>query len=458
MPGWKPIPRRSFLRGMGTAVSLPLLDGMLTTPGRGHRAAYADGHSAGYREAPLRLAFMYVPNGAHMPDWTPTAEGIDFDLPMILEPLAESRDDVLIVSGLAHDKAKANGDGPGDHARSAATFLTGAQAVKTDGKDIRVGESVDQVAARHLGDATRLRSLEIGCEFGQLSGECDSGYSCAYSNSISWTSPTTPALKEVNPALVFDRLFGSEDPNGLHRSQASRDRDRASVLDFVAEDARSLRSQLGKGDQHKLDEYLESVREVERAIQQPSDGTGVDGHIRRPRGIPEDYAQHVRLMGELMVLAFQTDSTRICTFMVANAGSDKAYPEIDIHMGHHTISHHQDDAEKQAQISRINRYHTDLLGYILRRLKATPDGETTLLDNTMLVYGSGISDGNRHNHDDLPILLAGGGCGAIDGGRHIRVADDTPLTNLYLTMLQQAGVPVDQFGDSTGILDMLRAG
>ncbi|NOY29751.1 MAG: DUF1552 domain-containing protein, partial [Planctomycetes bacterium] len=437
--------RRTFLRGLGTTLSLPMLESLL--PARAFAAATAT--------PPLRMAFLFVPNGVHMPSWTPTTEGADFELPPALESLAPVREKLLVLSGLAQTKARANGDGAGDHARSTATFLTGAQAFKTDGKDTRVGISVDQVAAQQLGHHTRFASLELGCEAGKLSGGCDSGYSCAYSSNISWRSPTTPAAKEVNPRLVFERLFGGGSKADQSQSRAKRDAERKSILDLVADDAGRLRRQLGGSDRLKLDEYLDGVREIELRIDRPQGELISEGEVIPPRGIPADYGEHVQLMGDLMTLAFQADQTRICSFMFADAGSNQTYPMLDIQEGHHSLSHHQNDEEKVSKIAKISRYHVDLLAAILKRLDSTPDGEGTLLDHTMLVYGSGIGDGNRHTHHDLPILLAGGGCGTLNTGRHIVYPEETPLMNLYLTMLQQAGVTVDSLGDSTGVLEGL---
>jgi len=401
------------------------------------------------------MAFLFVPNGVHMPSWTPQAEGANYELPPALQSLEPVREKLLVLSGLAQTKSRANGDGPGDHARCAATFLTGEQAYKTDGKDTRVGTSVDQVAAQQFGQHTRFASLELGCEAGKLTGNCDSGYSCAYSSNISWRSPTTPATKEVNPQLVFERLFGSGNAADRAQSRAKRDAERKSILDMVADDAVRLRKQLSGTDRQKLDEYLESVREIERRVDHPQDTLFVEGGVVPPRGIPTDYGKHVELMGDLMTLAFQTDQTRICSFMFANAGSSKTYPVLGIKEGHHFLSHHQNDEEKVAKIAKISRYHVELLAGILKRLDSTPDGEGTLLDNTMLVYGSGIGDGNRHTHHDLPILLAGRGGGTLNTGRHIAYPKETPLMNLYLSMLHHAGAKVDSLGDSTGLLDRL---
>jgi hypothetical protein len=451
------IPRRTFLRGLGVSVALPLLDGMATATSRG--VASRDG------QGPCRLVFCYVPNGAHMPDWTPDKEGRDYSLPPILEPLAPFQQDLLVMSGLAHDKSRANGDGGGDHARSVATFLTGCQAVKTAGKSIRVGISVDQLAARHRGGETPLPSLELGCERGRQAGACDTGYSCVYSSNMSWRTPSAAMPKEVNPRLVFDRLFGDGDPASLRQRGDKRQRYRKSVLDFVRDDAVRLKSQLGRTDRRKLDEYLASVRQVERQVAQWSDRErsgqtphgSADGtpRLARPEGIPKDYGAHLRLMEDLIVLAFQGDTTRIVTFMFANAGSNRSYRVIGVPDGHHSLSHHGGNKEKQQKISKINRFHVTQFAHLLERLRATREGPRTLLDNSLVVYGSGIGDGNRHNHNELPIVLAGRGGGAIDTGRHVRYAKDTPLMNLYLAMLNVFGAPVERAGDSTGRLDGL---
>jgi hypothetical protein len=442
-------PRRTFLRGLGTAVALPWLESALP------RSAWAAAGAA--PAAPLRMAFLYIPNGAHMEAWTPEKEGADFRLTPTLEPLAAIREKVMVLSGLTADKARPNGDGAGDHARSAAAFLTGSQAEKTDGKGIRAGISVDQLAAEWLGKESRFPSLVVGCEPGRQAGDCDSGYSCAYSNNISWQSPTMPAGKEINPRALFDRLYGSGGSSDREESRAIRDQNQKSILDLVRGDARRLRRQLGQGDAKKLDEYLQGVREIERRIDHPGDDLFVDGKMTRPRGIPADYAKHVRLMADLLVLAFQTNQTRVATMMLANEGSVKTYPEIGVREGHHDLSHHQRREEKQRKIAEINRYHVQQLAYMLQRLDSIREGDGTLLDNTMLVYGSAISDGNRHNHDDLPILLAGGKTAGFQGGRHIRFPDETPLVNLYLRMLHIAGVDVAAIGDSTGELTGLEA-
>jgi hypothetical protein len=437
-------PRRTFLRGLGTALALPWLESSLP------RAAWAAGASS--TAPPLRLAFLYIPNGAHMPAWTPRQDGAEFAMPASLEPLAGFRQKLLVLTGLTADKARSNGDGAGDHARSAAAFLTGTQAEKTDGKGIRAGISVDQLAAETLGEHTRFPSLVVGCEEGRQAGDCDSGYSCAYSNNISWQSPTTPAGKEVNPRLLFDRLFGNDDPLERTQSRAVREIDRKSILDLVRGDAQRMRRKLGRNDARKLDEYLAGVREIEKRIEEPREDLFVDGKMTRPDGIPRHYAKHARLMGDLLAVAFQTDQTRVATMMLANEGSQKTYSDLDIREGHHDLSHHQNKKDKQAKIAKINRHHIEQFAYLLGKLEAVREGEGTLLDNTLLVYGSGISDGNRHTHNDLPILLAGGARAGIRGGRHLRYDDETPLMNLYLRVLRMAGVGVHAVGDSTGEL------
>jgi hypothetical protein len=443
----KALSRRAVLRGTGAVIALPWLEAMTS---RRLRAA------SPASRAPTRMAFVYVPNGAHMPDWTPRATGPDFELSPLLEPLRSVRDDLLVLSGLALDPARAHGDGGGDHARAMATFLTGTHPRKTGGADLRAGISVDQLAARKLGQATRFASLEIGCEGGRDSGQCDHGYSCAYQVNLSWRGESTPAAKEVDPRHVFERLFAGQARGEADPSAARRERRNRSLLDFVAEDARKLRDKIGVADRRKLDEYLTGVREIERRIDaaQPVVEVG-QSTLTRPAGIPGDYREHLRLMSDLLVLAFRADLTRIATFVFANDGSNRSYRSIGVPEGHHDISHHGDDAQKQAKIRDINRFHVEVFAYILGRLRTITEGEGTLLDRSMIVYGSGIRDGNAHNHEDLPILLAGKGNGTIRPGRHVRYPAETPLTNLYLSMLDRIGSPVDTFGDSTGRLGSL---
>lgn len=441
--------RRAMLQGLGTALALPWLEGM--------REAWG----AAGESPPRRMVFLFVPNGAHMPAWKPEKEGPLEKLPPTLEPLEPFRQDLLVLSNLALDGGRPHGDGPGDHARCAASFLTGAHPRKTHGKDIHNGVSVDQAAASKIGHLTRFPSLELGCEPGAQAGNCDSGYSCIYSSNISWRSPTSAMTKEVNPQAVFDRLFGGPSASESQEARGRQRRERKSILDFVAEDAGRLRQDLGTTDRRKLDEYLYAVRQVERRIDDSEKIVSPDregANFPRPAGVPREFGEHVNLMLEMTVLALATDSTRIASFMFSNAGSNRSYPQIGVSAGHHELSHHDGRREKQEGIAKINHYHVTLLAGFLKRLKETPqlDGRT-LLDQTMIVYGSGLSDGNRHNHDDLPVLLAGHGGGTIRPGRHLSYASDTPMTNLYLSLLQRMGVSAPSFGDSTGVLRELDA-
>ena len=439
-----PLSRRIFLRGLGATLALPWLEAM------GPMTSWGAGKAAGGAAAPNRMAFLYVPNGKNMVDWTPKAEGDLGELPAILESLADYRRDFSILTGLTADKARANGDGGGDHARALSAFLTGAQPRKTDGTDIRAGVSVDQVAASRLGDLTRLASLEIGTEAGSMAGNCDSGYSCVYSSTMSWRSATQPLPKEVKAKLVFERMFGA----GTGQDRARRDASRRSVLDLVKDDFRQLNGRLGTQDQRKLDEYLTGIRDLEKRMERAG-GFPVP---KAPAGFtvadepPKSYEEHIRLMADLMVLAFQTDTTRVATFVLANESSNKPYPFINVSEGHHDLSHHGNSEEKKAKIREINRFHTRQLAYVLGKLKSVKEGDGTLLDHCMLAYGSGNSDGNAHNHDNLPILLAGGGCGTLQQGRHIVYPKDTPLNNLWVAMLNRMEIKTHQLGDSSGEL------
>ena len=440
--------RRTVLRGLGVSVALPFLEAM--RPGSVVAAA------GDQKSPPLRMAFLYVPNGVHMPGWTPAAASAKFALSVILEPLEAVKSDLVILSGLTLNPARALGDGGGDHARAMASFLTGRHPRKTDGADLCAGISIDQVAAQQIGHATRFPSLEIGCESGKNAGECDHGYSCVYQSNLSWRSETTPVAKQTNPRLVFDRLFGGPDANSGGKSAGRADRHTKSILDFIGDDARRLEQSLGAADRRKLDEYLTGVREIEQRIAgaRPPVDLGV-AKYPRPLGIPADYQEYLRLMGDLLVLAFQCDLTRIITFVFANDGSNRSYRNVGVADGHHDLSHHGGDTAKQEKIQKINRFHTTQLAYVLERLKSIPEGNGTLLDHCMVLYGSGISDGNAHAHEDLPILLAGKANGTVKTGRHLRMPDETPLTNLYVSMLDRMGVKLDNFGDSTSRLTSL---
>ncbi|HEX3150590.1 MAG TPA: DUF1552 domain-containing protein [Gemmataceae bacterium] len=438
----RPIDRRTILKGLSATLALPWLEAM------GPVTAWA-APAAGSKPAPNRMAILYVPNGKNMADWTPAAEGALGELPAILKPLDGMKDHFSILTGLTADKARDHGDGGGDHARALAAFLTGCQPRKTDGVDIRAGVSVDQVAASRIGDQTRLPSLEIGCEAGSMAGNCDSGYSCVYSSTMSWRSATQPLPKEVNPKLVFERLFGS----GGDTERAKRDAARKSVLDFVRDDTADLKGKLGATDQRKLDEYFSSVRDIEQRIAKAEKLPPVKTpEYKVPATVPAVYEEHLHLMADLMVLAFQADVTRVATFVLANEGSNKPYPFAGVPEGHHDLSHHGNDAKKKAKIRDINTFHVKQLAYLLTKLKSIQEGDGTLLDHCMVAYGSGNSDGNAHNHDNLPILLAGRGCGTIKQGRHIKYAKETPLNNLWLAMLDRMDVKMAGLGDSTGAL------
>jgi hypothetical protein len=430
-------------------MALPFLEAMLP---RGAAAAASAGR------APIRSAFLYVPNGVNMVDWTPKEIGADFQLPYILEPLQAHKNDVLVLTGLAQDKGRSNGDGPGDHARAASSWLTGAQPLKSESARIRSGVSADQVIANAVGRETRFPSIELGVEPARQGGKCDSGYACSYSNNISWRSETTPSGAEINPRLVFERLFASASPKRAGEGAARRERYRKSILDFVLEDAKSLGSKVGGSDKQKLDEYLTAVREIEERVnvaQRSMNAAQAAGIIEAydvPEEIPESYEEHVRLMMDMIALAFQTDSTRVATCMLANEGSNRAYRNLSISRGHHELSHHQGNADNLRQIREINRFHVRQFAYLVDKLKSMPEGDGTVLDNTMLLYGAALADGNRHEHENLPLVMAGGGGGSIMTGRHIRYPSETPMCNLLLTMANKAGAPAQRHGDSTGMV------
>lgn len=445
------VSRRTVLRGLGTVVAIPALEAMTVAT---TQAASPMVTAAG---APKRMAFLYVPNGIHMQAWTPEKEGKTFELKNILQPIAEFQPKMNLLSGLTLNGARSLGDGGGDHARSVAAYLTGAHPKKTGGKDIKNGISIDQLAAEKIGDSTRFSSMELGIEASAQSGRCDSGYSCAYSSNMCWRNETTPVAKEVNPKAVFDRMFGKGSVIEKGAAKLKRDKYKKSVLDFVQEDANDLKRKLGANDNRKLDEYLYAVRSIEKQI------VGSDKlHLPesdvpdypRPAGVPSSYDEHVKLMMDLMVLAFQTDTTRIQTFMFTNAGSNRNYKQVGARMGHHDSSHHRKNKDKIANIEKINKHHVVLLSHFLKKLDSVKEGDKTLLDNSMIMYGSGIGDGDRHNHHDLPIALFGSAGNSFETGRHIQHKKDTPLTNLYVRLLDEVGVKVDSFGDSNGKLKL----
>lgn len=444
----KAIPRRMVLRGLGATVALPLLDAMVP-PLAAFRASAATLVS--------RFAAVYVPNGIIMEDWTPALEGDGFAFPRILRPLEPFRDHLLVVSGLDNSGSTSRtGIGGAPHAQSGASWLTGAEPVRTRGTTrLELGVSMDQVAARTLGRETQLPSLELGIEGSDTIngvGSCDPRYSCTYQNTISWSSPTTPLPMEANPRLVFERLFGdigTTDP-AVRLARITRQR---SILDAVIGKVDQLRNGLGQQDRAKLDEYLEAVREVERRIQNAEgQGTRELPVFESPAGIPFSYDDHVRVMFDLQVLAYQTDLTRVITFQIGREQSGATYPQIGVSDSHHPISHHGGDARKIANVAKINTYHATLFAYFLEKLRSTADGAGSLLDHSIIVYGSALSDGNRHSHVNVPTLVVGGGSGQLKGGWHVKYPQGTPLSNLQLTLLHKLGVPVERFGNSTGTL------
>ena len=432
--------RRTLLRGLGVSLALPTLN--LMQP-----AMAAIGESkAG---SPTRLAWVFFPNGTNSERWFPKGKGTEWELSPSLEPLAECKADFNVLRGLAQVNAQSLGDGPGDHARSAAAFLTGAHPVKTAGTKIRVGRSADQIAADEYGRATRLASIELGTEQGKDAGDCDSGYACAYSNNISWRSETLPTAKEVDPLRAFQRLFGTSGPIDA-RSRAMQ----SNILDFVADQRKHLERISGADDRRKLDEYFSSVREVEQRINRFAVPVVLPEGVIEPTDKPNGPTEHIRLMYDLMVLAFRTDTTRIATFMLANEGSNRAFPMIEVKDGHHQLSHHENKIESIEKIAKIDRYYSEQFCYFLKKLKETPDGDGNLLDHSMIVYGGCISDGNRHDHHDLPILLAGKGGNRIETGRLLEFPQYTPLNNLFSTMLENVGINNVRFGDGTGQISL----
>ena len=441
------LPRRTFLRGLGVTLALPMLDSMVPAFGGAHAKA---------AQMIRRLGIVYTPNGIFMPNWTPAIENGPLEITPTLQPLAPFRDRMLMVSGLCSEEGIARpGEGAGDHARAAGAFLTGVHPKKTEGHDIRAGISMDQIAARTLGEETQLASLELSLESAERAGSCDPWYSCAYANTLCWSSDTTPLPMASNPRSVFERLFGTSGTTDPAAWLAARQHDR-SLLDMVAAKVGRLKSELGPRDRVKLNEYLEAVRDVERRIQKAEQQTARElPAVVQPAGVPDTFHEHAKLMFDLQVLAYQADLTRVITFMVGQETSVRAYPEIGVPDAHHALSHHGGDDALIEKLKKVDAHLATMFAHYVDRLASTPDGDGTLLDSVMILYGSGMSDGNRHNHHDLPALLVGGGGGTIDGGRHVRVAPDTPNTNLFLTILDRLGVPVEALGDSTGKLATL---
>lgn len=429
--------RRSILKGMGVSMTLPWLESV-------------QGKEKMDSGRPLRGLFIFMPNGFIMPSWKPEGQGKDYKLSETLQVMKPFKNDFTLYSNLTHDKARANGDGGGDHARSSGTYLTSRQMKKTSGNDIRAGVSVDQIIAAKVGSHTDLPSLEVGCERGQLAGNCDSGYSCAYSGNISWKNEKLPMVKEVNPRLVFARLFGDPKQHLSRREKARRAMEEVSILDLVREESKSLMGKVSSADQYKLNEYIESVRSVEKRLQNVEKNYVNVEVPQMPKGVPSDFKTHLRLMYDLIVLAFQADKTRIGTLMLGNAGSNRRYDFLGQNEGHHALSHHGNDQKKVDMIKQIDKFHVEQFAYFVRRLKETKDGDSNLLYNSMIMLGSGIADGNRHSHHDLPTLIAGNACGKFETGLHKVAPKDTPIANFYLSLMDMFGAHEKSFGDSNG--------
>jgi hypothetical protein len=437
----KALSRRTVLRGMGGAVALPLLDAMVpaltaaaNTPARPVR----------------RLGVVYHPNGVIYDRWLPKGEGAGFELSPTLAPLAPFRDQLIVVTGLYSDQAEALGDGGGDHSRASGTYLTGVHVRKSDSA-VENGVSMDQIAAKALENETQLSSLQLTVDENSLVGPCDIGYGCAYSSTLSWLTPTLPLMAENNPRVLFERLFGSSDSTDqqVRASRLTRDR---SLLDSVTDRLRQLQRKLGAADNRKVTDYLTSIRDVERRIQKAEEqSTRELPDVDQPAGIPDGFEPHVQLLYDLQLLAYQADLTRVITFMYGREQTGRPYPQIGVPEPHHSISHHQNDAVKMEKCSIIQVYHLKLFADYLEKLRSTPDGEGSLLDHVVILYGAGLSNSDRHSHGPLPTLLLGGGAGAIKGGRHLVYPDHTPLTNLQLTLLEKMGVATEKIGDSTGV-------
>jgi uncharacterized protein DUF1552 len=434
--------RRSFLRGVGATLALPFLDAM--TPA-----------FAAPTKAIPRLSFMYVPNGANMAAWTPVGLGKDFAFSPTLKSLEPFRERVNVLSGLALHSADRMNDGAGDHSRATGAFLSGCHAKRTQGADLYLGITADQIAAKVLGKDNLLPSLELGIADRKTSPLCDEGYTCTYSNTLSWTSPTTPLPVENNPRLVFERLFGE---GGDAKQRGYRLRENRSILDSVTDSMKQLQGSLGTPDRRRVDQYFEAIRQVELRLQrveaQNAESPTIGEGVPRPLGAPEKFEDHIRLMMDLEVLAFQSDITRVTTLMFAAERSGRSYPEAGVPDSHHSVSHHDNSPEKLAKVAKIDAYHIQQLAYFMGKLRDIQDGDGTLLDHSMLLYGAGISNGNVHDHSPLPILLCGGGAGQLQGGRHIVFKDEPPLSNVVRSVLDKVGVHADRLGESTGVADV----
>ena len=449
--------RRRFLRGVGACMALPAFQSLLGSRAMAVAASPASALATTASGAPLRMAFVYIPNGVHQDNWWPTGEGKAFQFNRTMESIVPFRNDLQILAGLDHVNATAGPDGAGDHARATGTFLTGMRVKKTAGADVHAGISIDQVAVQQLGHLTRFPSVEMTCDATRKSGSCDSGYSCAYQHNLSWRSPTTPNAPEANPRLVFERLFGAGDAGQRKDMYKLRQQQQKSILDFIRDDASSLQGKLDSHDQHKLDEYLTSVREIEKRIEDSDRfGKAPDPGVATPAGIPGNFRDHVQVMYDMLLLAFQTDSTRIATLLLAGDGSNRPFPDIEIPEGHHSLSHHRGDATMMRKISEIDVWYMQEFSRFLGKMRDTKDVDgKPLLENSMILYGSGHSDGNRHTHVNLPLILAGSGGGKLTPGRFVQ-ANAKPASNLFLSLADRMGVQgLKRFGDSTGRFDYI---
>jgi hypothetical protein len=432
------LPRRTFLRGVGAALALPFLDAM--TPALSALAK---------TPAVQRLGFVYVPNGIQMVNYLPKIEGSAFEMTPILSPLARFRDQMTVVTGLANHQGDAMDGGSGPHTRTSATWLNGVRPKHTEGADFRSGTTIDQFAAQKLGKDTALASLQLALEPNFTVGNCEGGYSCVYINTFSWKTPTTPLPMETNPHTVFERLFGDGLSGEARRAQFAENR---SILDAVSDDMSRLRRRLGPGDRQMVDRYAEAVREVEARLQKSAQRDAESPTSERPLGIPDSFEEHAKLMFDLLLLAYQTDATRVATFQIAREISLRSYPELGVPEGHHDISHHQNNPARMAKNTKINIYHMQLFAEFIGKMRETPDGDGSLLDHSMILYGAGMGDGNAHSPHDLPTVLLGGGCGVLKGGRHLKAPSETPFMNLGLSLLDKVGVEIPSIGDSTGRL------
>jgi len=444
------ISRRRFLRGVGAAVALPALPSLMPRLARADVAAAASNVRNAAAGAPVRMAFITIPNGVNLDCWWPKGEGKDFELNSTMEPLAGVKDQLQVISGLDHINATAGSDGAGDHARANASLLTGCRAKKTAGSDIHLGPSIDQVAAQHIGHLSRFPSLELTCDTERGAGNCDSGYACAYQYNVSWRSETMPMAAESNPRRVFERLFGTGTPEERSKNLALRQRTNRSILDFIQEDAQSLSRKISAQDGQKLDEYLTSLRDIERRIIRFEQVAKLPGKtIQAPEGVADDFGERMEVMYGMLALAFQTDSTRIATMMIAHDGSNRRYSEIGLARGHHDLSHHQGNKENLDMIAQIDKFHMKYFGAFLDKLAAANDDDgSTILHNSMIVYAGGNADGNAHSHTNLPVVLAGAGGGKLQTGRFHNVRS-MPMSNMFLEMLEHMGIEaVDRFGDS----------